>query len=63
MSANHDSERLYRKFVAGQSVALFKGILVTFIISFAPILQTFHIQDLWENVVLLITSQLLRGYL
>ena len=25
MSANHDSEKLYRKFIAGQSVALFKG--------------------------------------
>jgi len=27
MSDNHDSEKLYRKFVAGQSVALFKGLM------------------------------------
>ena len=32
MSDNHDSEKLYRKFVAGQSVALFKGMYLDYLV-------------------------------
>ena len=41
MSADHDSDGLYRKFVAGQSVALFKGILVAFSDFFCAYLTDF----------------------